>query len=76
MKDQTNEIKKFQSILLQLLKSIFDDREYLYIMSRLCGTNQNFDSEEIDKFIKNIPRKLHEQKEIYKVIKKIGLEEK
>lgn len=75
MMNETDQIKELQSLLLRLLKSIFDDREYLYIMSRLCGTDQDFDFEEIDKFIKNIPRKLHEQKEIYKLIKQTGLEE-
>lgn len=71
---EADQIKELQRILLQLLNSVFDDREYLYIMSRLCGTDQDFDFEELDKFIKNIPRKLHEQKEIYKLIKETGLE--
>lgn len=71
---EADQIKELQRILLQLLNSVFDDREYLYIMSRLCGTDQDFDFEELDKFIKNIPRKLHEQKEIYRLIKETGLE--
>lgn len=56
--NETDQIKELQSLLLQLL----------------CGANQDFDSEELDKFIKNVPRKLHEQKEIYSLIKRTGLE--
>lgn len=69
---ETDQLKRLQRLLLQLLNSIFDDREYLYIMSRLCGYDQDFDTEELNKMIKNIPRKLHEQKEIYDFIKENG----
>lgn len=67
--NETEQIKMLQSLLLQLVNSILNDREYLYVMSRLCGVEQDFDFEELDKFIKNIPRKLHEQKQIYEDIK-------
>lgn len=43
-------------------------------MSKLCGYDQDFDTEELNKMIKNIPRKLHEQKEIYDFIKENGWE--
>lgn len=36
---ETDQLKRLQRLLLQLLNSIFDDREYLYIVSRLCGCN-------------------------------------
>ena len=39
---EADQIKELQRILLQLLNSVFDDREYLYIMSRLCGTEKDF----------------------------------
>lgn len=48
---EADQIKELQRILLQLLNSVFDDREYLYIMSRLCGTDQDFDFETDQDFI-------------------------